>query len=281
MQYYLDTNTIYNLKKLPREVVDNSFYSVFGLIEIIAGLNHKEFQRRKSVLDNLIRSSAQCDYSFPEKILLEAFDYFTRYDFTEERSEELFRLIDDIIASDSFASFQVRSALGNKVFGFDQVIRTDRFYTTNFLNASVKGHSVISETLAERGKKTVTLGGTKFDLSSRKELGNFLDDTFINESFTLLSLTQTAMHIAKLEGEDIQKEIFESYNGRLAIFVRAFSAYSKDQVTEQRRPARNDFQDLLHLYYLRNSAAIKIVTNDKLFYKYVPENCIKLEGVVK
>ena len=281
MKYYLDTNAIYNLKKLPPQAVGDSFYSVFGLIEIIAGVSEEEFQRRKAVLVNLVQSSASCDYSFPEKILLEAFDYFDQYDFIEKRADDLFGIMDDLAESDSFADFQLKSALAKRSFTLEQVIRTDQFYTSNFLTASAKGHQVISATLAERGDKSISLDGKKFDMVSRKDLGQFLSDKMINESFTIFSLTQTAMHIAKLKGKKIEKEIFESYNGKLGICIKAFSEYSRNQFAEKRTPSRNDFQDLLHLYYLRNSDVLKIVTDDKIFRQYIPENCIKPDMILE
>jgi hypothetical protein len=105
MRYYLDTSAIYEIKKLPKSVKDDCFYSVFSVIEIIAGLNQNSFEKRKAALTNLRNAGVKYDDTFPEKLVLRSFDHFDLYELEEERLNDLFGLVDDLLAVSSFEEF--------------------------------------------------------------------------------------------------------------------------------------------------------------------------------
>ena len=65
MLYYLDTDALYNLKRIPDSILENSFYSTFSIVELIAGLNEKTFNKRKSAIRNALTSSANPTPAFP------------------------------------------------------------------------------------------------------------------------------------------------------------------------------------------------------------------------
>src|SRR5215831_14801807 len=100
LKYYLDTSTLYNVSKLSDSIKGQSFYSIFGLMEILAGTNEEEFRKRKIALASVINSGIGCDYSFPELLIFRAFDVFKEYEFTEQREDDFFGIIEDLLTSD-------------------------------------------------------------------------------------------------------------------------------------------------------------------------------------
>jgi len=226
------------------------------------------------VVSSILESSAKCDYSFPEQLFLESFNYFKEDEFIEERSESLFEVIDDFRESESDADFQLKNSLNHRKYDHLYFVNLDRYYSENFFQASRVGKDQLSQLLGEKGDKSLTLGCHTFILDSRKAIRNFLNVYPVNEGLTIFALAQTILRLTK-EPQQAERAIFESYNGNLKLFVKAFSEYSLLQVSEQREPSRNDFQDLLHLCYLRDGTHAKILTSDKLFHKLIPDYSIR------
>jgi len=256
---------------------------VFNLIELLANITSETFDKRKTILGYVINSAASCDCCFPEEILFRSFDYFNDYEFTEERSVDLFWIIDDVLKCDSFPAFQVRTALVKKEYDFYHFLAVDTFMTKNFYEATVKGMSIVKDEFRKaNGKIAVDLAGKQFDIGSRRKLLEFLNEPLIDASFNILALATEAQRLfACKPGQATERAIYESYNGQLHIFVNGFSEYSKRLILNDALPSRNDFQDLTHLYYLRNAMTIKLVSSDKLFKKNVPKHVISLETLLQ
>ena len=97
VKYYLDTSAIYQLRKIPERILAESFYSSLTVIELIGGLNPESFQKRKIILSMLNASPAVRDNTFPDQLIFEAFDSFNRYDYVEQRANDLFGLMADVL----------------------------------------------------------------------------------------------------------------------------------------------------------------------------------------
>lgn len=69
MKYYLDTNTLYNLKKIPEHLYSGCFYSAFNITEIIAGISCDNFFKRKNILANIKASGMFVDDALPTEKL--------------------------------------------------------------------------------------------------------------------------------------------------------------------------------------------------------------------
>jgi hypothetical protein len=278
-RYYLDTGTLYNLHKLPDTVKQESFYSVFALMELITGIKDDNFRKRKIALSSAITSGIHCDYTFPEQLIFYAFDVFREYDYIEERTDDLFGIIDDIISSDSFSHFHNKIFLKNRAFDWQYFADRDNYYSKNFNESTIKGIAMIKSILADpNAGKSIEFSGNIYDLSNRRLIVNFLDEPLINSSITILALANEAGRIAKMSSIEFNEEDFyKSYNGNAGIFIETMSKYSIVQILEDRIPGRNDFQDLVHLFYMRNSPEMKIITNDKIFHKLLPEKAVFIE----
>ena len=86
-------------------------------MELLGGIkNEKEFEKRKALLRQIINSKMKCDYSFPEEILFNSFNYFKEYEYIEERSDNLFDIIEDIISSNSYNEFLTSTLLKERKY---------------------------------------------------------------------------------------------------------------------------------------------------------------------
>lgn len=64
------------------------------------------------------------------------------------------------------------------------------------------------------------------------------------------------------------------------IYIKGFSEYSRLQIENNASPGRNDAQDLMHLYYLENDFTLKLVSDDRIFRRCVPEHVISLNDLI-
>jgi hypothetical protein len=276
MKYYLDTAAIYEIKKLPESILEQSFYSVFSLIEIIAELDHESFNRRKAALKNVLNSAAKQDNSFPEKFVFSSFDYFKDDEFIEERLDDLFDIINDVLNSENVGEFSSFELLKTRKFDFSYFNNMDKFYSKNFIDSSLKGNAMITSALKDTSEpKFVEIQDKTYNLESRRAITDFLNEPNVNSSFTILALANEAIRISGSQySENLERQVYESYNGLLNVFVDGLSAYSVQQTINNSKPDKNDFQDMIHLYYLRNSNKLKIISNDRLFRKCVPDHFV-------
>jgi hypothetical protein len=269
MKYYLDTSCLYKLGQIPPNILESCFYSAFSLLEILAGLNEHEWQKRKTVLTNLKFRSVECDYTLPPKFLFDSFDHLKEDEFIEKRIDDLKWIANEVEISQSFSEFMVRQETSKREYGLSYFVNWDNFITTNFIDASERGNIKIALGLKEDiGKKSANYDVP--DFGSRREIIEYLSRPGINRSFTVLSMAIEANRIFKKNDISDEKLLYNSYNGNIEAFIEAFSNYSLDQIINSARPSKNDFQDIMHLYYLRSGLDIRIVSDDKIFKRYAP-----------
>lgn len=282
MKYYLDTSAIYQLKKIPERVLRVSFYSSLAILELLTGINEENFQKRRAILKMLKHSVAIRDITFPEQLIFEAFDNFNEYEYSEQRTGDLYGIMEYILDASDFTLFQTMQLNSHRRFDLEYFVRLDNFLTDNFYKSAVKGNLEIREALKEsEGNAYVNMGDKKHDIGSRRAIVNFLNQPGVNDSFTILALANAGINILSSSSEKAnEKDVYESYNGKLNHFLAALSAYSSDQVINDKSPQRNDFQDLLHLLYLRSSPIIKIISDDTIFKKCIPERSISVAALI-
>jgi len=279
MKYYLDTNVLYNIRKIKDRLKDQCFYSVFGLQEIVAGVNDKDFGRRKATLKNIIDSGIHFDRAFVQEILFNSFDFFKAYSFSYYRFDHLFSIVFDIIDSKSYHDFYTPISEGKKSYDFTYFVEEDSFLTANFSRSSAKGIATLKALMVDKTiDHRVHFNGEIFDLSTKAGLVKFLQHYQINIGFTKIALASEAKERLGIEGsDDVIEQIFTSYNGSIDIYLKGFSEYLKCQTINDGAPIKNDMQDLIHVYYLQNDMNIKLISDDRMFRKYIPDHVISLE----
>lgn len=275
MRYYLDTNVLYNIAKIPAGIKDDCFYSVYGLSEIVAGIVEDDFFRRKRALENVLYSQIKRDDKSPEQLLIESFDYFKEYDFEDNRSERLQILVKRILLCDSYEQF--RQLIQNEPYReiFEYLIAQDKFYSDNFKSASLQGIQNIMKLKKDHKSRQKNEGESPTDLTA------ILDDENLNRSLSILVFAKKTIRMSdEVFSDELEKTIYETYNGLQDVHVLGYSNYSKKQVRNNLVPGRNDYQDIIHLHYLRDGNGIGIVSDDSIYQEYIPGYAITLQQLL-
>ena len=74
MLYYLDTNVIYNLKHLPEHLTKTSYTSFLAILEIVAGINERNYFQRRSALTGVIERQLTVDWRTTDMIIFDSFN---------------------------------------------------------------------------------------------------------------------------------------------------------------------------------------------------------------
>lgn len=274
MKYYLETNSLYQLRRIPEAYLHQCFTSVFALIEIIAGITEKDFAKRKAILTSIHEKDLIIDWAFPQEVMFHSFDAFSDYEYIEQRQSGLKELYKTVLASEDFATFQSFRATPHE-FGFDFFVDMDQALTASFQHATNKGNTDLKRNFQEGKKELVNFKGKDYAIQTGKEMHAFFEENpEVNYAFTILSLANLLKK--SFETELDEETIYQSYNGLMNPFVVALSKYTAEKACFLESSSRNDFQDLLHLLYLRAKPQRYIVSNDKLFQKYIPSLTARL-----
>ncbi len=105
MKYYLETNALFNLKKLTDGERKQSFTTAFAITEIITGIDADYYSTRRSILKQLEFSDVFIEWTFPQEIIFNSFDAFDEYEFDEQRTEPLFKLYQAVLRCENYDDF--------------------------------------------------------------------------------------------------------------------------------------------------------------------------------
>jgi hypothetical protein len=273
LKYYFETNALYQLKNIDLSFQQEGFYSAFGLIELIAGINPSDFEKRRAIIFNVEQSPLKFDGSMLEQKLFESFDCLEDLDFKEQRTDDLLQIKNSLLNATDYESFIAECNFSERRFNFDHFKSLDSFFTSNFKLTTQSGMQMIKDSQLDGKPASLNLGGINYDLSTKKGIDFLLSNSAINEFLTIHALAAAAQNnFLETPSEEQIDLLIKTYNGRLNIYVKAFSLYSKDQVILGSTPGKNDQQDLYHLYYL--STGQYILSNDKIYKKYIPDQTI-------
>jgi len=255
MKYYLETNSLRSLNKKLNLLSNDCFTSGLSIFELISDItkSEKEFNIRKSVIRNVLKSELIINWDSQKTIKAKAFPGIT---FKDSEMDGLKELTTSLIECKTLTEFLeiTKEKKYNQNFFKD----LDNLYSKHFINSTAIGN--------EKFKKH-----TKDDdsLKSKEFLNNLKDNSILNESITLFNIVNDMVDAMEkqLKIKVDRAKIYDSYNGSISVFIKHFSYYTADKGAKLDLPARNDFLDLLHLIYLGNGENIKIVTKDKLLEK--------------
>jgi GNAT superfamily N-acetyltransferase len=278
-KYYLDTNIVYNIKKLSPAVLKSSFTSVFAVLEIITGIAADSYKYRKSVLKQLLDSRIEIDFLLPEELKFKCFGSYTEnYDFIEQRTASLMDLASALVSSDTYGEY-TESAAYNAPMGHVFFKNIDERISKDFIAATTEGTNKVREILGEGlAEQYIEYDGKRYDSGNLKQIGEFFARPEINNSVTILGLCEGVVEVIGDPELDSEK-VFNSYNGLLSTYINVFSKYCLDKLVRSALPAKNDAADLTHICYLRNRR-IKLVSDDAIYRKYLPNDSLGLLEVI-
>ena len=255
MRLYLETSS---LRFLGRRIINipNVFTSFLSLFELISGLTDEDFSQRKSIIRYVLDSKMPIDWDSPEALYASAFPVFPVISQEELRTNSMRSIFEMILSSSN--SREVKEKSRHLEFDLEYFQKYDSIYSTRFLIAGEKG---IQET-----KQIASIDPAQKNIldNLNTSLWNF------NYASTLYAIAKgCASAIGDDNGnkEDIIKDIYNSYNGKIDFYVAAFSYYSANQLSLSQFSGKNDAFDIMHFLYLRNDPTVVIVSNDRLISK--------------
>lgn len=275
MRYYLDTNVIYNIKKIPDEKLINSLTSILTLIELVSGIQDlKSYQRRKAIVSQIFTRNMIIDWGMPEEIIFDSFNIFEDYEFKDERRQWLMDLLIALKDSESYELYCASAAYIDE-HGHVYFKAIDDEMNMMFVLRSMMGNAFIKDSLnANAESDCIIVDGVTYKVDTLKNLKAFFDRfPDINRAVTINALA--TMIAKRVPGEIFSVEdIFATYNGLVNPYVSAMSQYSIIKVSNYDLPAKNDFSDLTHLLYLKDVGGRKLVSDDRIFKTLLGDNVI-------
>lgn len=154
--------------------------------------------------------------------------------------------------------------------GFDYFRAIDTYLNKNFIATAESFNKALTNDFIEMPVSELLYKDEIHVIDSKKRMEQFLmGASELNHSTTIMALTRMINQFTR--SEIPEKELYSSYNGLINPYVEVYSRYSAHKMGISGSPARNDFQDLTHMIYLRNEPGRKIVSNDRLFKQYATE----------
>ncbi len=252
--YYLETNSLYTLANLLKDLAQNKniYTSALSMIEIISGINEQNFTRRRNIIRKVLNSSIYINWERPEAIFLESFGLINNEDKAFMR--ELKSLCWTIAKSNTLLDmkYMVKQNKLNEVLEF--CFTYDRYSSSNFSNSFSKHSRLFKEKVAYND-------GLDFYKISYK-------DTSMRKKFLEFTIEHFAKGLSTCEILNKNKkdanEIAMHYKGNVNYHLEASCYYAIFRQTKREFTARNDYFDLLHFLYIGGKVDTKIVSDDKL-----------------
>ena len=248
---YLDTSTIRSLSSALSRLGTGHRTSAFAVVELLSEIldSDKEFRCRSAAIRALLGSPISIEWNMPEVKIAQGFEYFrTHRRFEERRVPDLKLILEEVEGSRSREDLTKRLAKRPLTFGYEFFRAYDNRLSSGFIEATVSGHTQIRdgyECSVEKGQIPRDVLLPDFLKHLRQS------QPYLNDAFTRYALVEVLSSLPGADVSDLDKaEVFDSYNGSLDVYVRAFSHSSNERASSVSRPGRNDAADLAHLLYL-------------------------------
>lgn len=244
-EYYLDTNAVRKLAPMLSEGVHDSLLtSVYTLVELIGNIkDESSFVRQKAILEKIAKGRFKIDQYLPEDILFEAFNIPVQ----GQVSDQIFDLMLRIITLDNFEDWKAHE---------EAVMPHPNIY--EYVQA-VDNNSTFKEHL----KKQHT------DEPYKERINEFNEIWDESKSRDEILTRVVEYYIQKRKAAFPAYADRIRYNSSINLFMLVHAHYVGKKVTYHDNPGRNDFQDLMHLLYVRQG--MTLVTDDRHFRNYVNE----------
>lgn len=244
-EYYLDTNAVRKLvPMLSIGVHDRILTSILTIIELIGNIKDEtSFQRQKAILEKLTRCKLKIAPQLPIDVHMEAFNINLHSDV----SNQIFDLMLRLICFDSYkswVSYETVQEPHPNIYEYVQI--TDR-----------------EQTFAQM------LGKHFADTPSKISIKSFNEIWGEHESRDIILTRVVEYYLEK------RKQMYPNlidqirYDGSINLFMLVHAHYVNKKVAYHNKPGRNDFQDLMHLLYIRQG--MTLVTDDRHFRESVNE----------
>lgn len=240
LQYYLDTNAVQSLGlKLESISSEGVFTSIWTQIELVSAINDDDsYRRKKAALKHLSDSGIYVDQAIPAIKRLQAYTIVEPepYEYTVFR-ERIIPIVLKTTKYDDFLEQTEKPILEKALKKLQEVDEVSR----DFGDFITKYNNDVILNFANKWE------GDKVKL--------------IREAIEY--------HAGKIERRFFLSKscLINEYDHSIDYFMLIHYFYVESKKHVHEKPARNDFNDILHLLYLKEGC--KLVTDDKGFQKYV------------
>lgn len=268
--YYLETNALYSLSNHFNDIVDseiNAETSMFALQEIVDGIDEKTFCKRKVLLDKVYISEIEIYPCLPKECIANAFKFdVLGFPNISEEKVLLQKQIDFIRNTSSFDEYQDKLKIE---LGIDSVkIKVSNDEREQQYKRTISKCIEVERMHIKKIKKEQEENPTYVQIDINKAFGLGKSESDIDTSSdeaTLLRSVLDSLFIT-YEEQDIINAMIQRDKSALVAFLLGNQMYgaSKSLEIDKKLAGRNDVNDLMHLFYLRNEN-YTIVSDDKIF----------------
>jgi len=263
----METNSVIKLTKYLTNnfIKNNCFTSIQVLCELLTDLNEDVFSLKKNALIKIFESEIYINWELSHKIEHESFGFFDgKYNINKDLVLFFYRIIKNCTCLLDFQNTILNYANEYKILldynkAFETYIKKEMVTTKNNFR---KEYSYLQGVNECDNIITALKSGTA-------------GYCFIRNSMCIVKAEQFYFSPLNINNKRSKNEILNSYNGNIDIFVVILGLYSITKISRNEKPSRNDLNDIYHLVYLNNGT---IISNDKIFNKYMidifPKNII-------
>lgn len=244
-EYYLDTNAVRKLTPMLSEGVhDSVLTSIYTIIELIGNIKDEaSFQRQKAILEKLAKGKFKIDPLLPEEVQMEAFNIHLNSDVSSQIVDLMIRLI-CFDTYENWVAFETVQEPHPNIYEYVQI--TDK-----------------QQSFAQMLEKHFS------DVPTKMSINDFNKTWDESQSRDLILTRVVEYYVEKRKQMYPDRTDQIRYDSSINLFMLVHAHYVDKKVAYHNKPGRNDFQDLMHLLYVRQG--ITLVTDDRHFRENVNE----------
>ena len=238
--FYLDTNAIQSLGSTLCHFSNKYvFTSIWVEMELVSSISDDDsFRKKKAALRNLVESGIDVDVLPPPYRMLESFGIATTNWFSVDTWN---RFINELLEAKDYDHWQ--SSCDKEVLKYIKVI-----------------DSVDEEFKEAIGKRFASGTAKERKMNFATKFNGSLNDIYKDALGYYVDLFEKKFKVP-------QYQLISQYDSSQDVFMVVQYYYVEMKAANHDAPARNDFNDLLHLHYIKNNCYL--VTDDKGFAKCV------------
>lgn len=251
LKYYLDTCAVQSLgAKLVSLPVDCFYTSVWTQFELVSAIiDENSFKRKRGALKHLFDSGLYIDQVFP------VFKRLLAYGIVKEEEGEIHGF-----------SNTIRSILQST--NYEEFVAKNEIHSSTIPSESIGLERITALEIIKRIDE-VTLGfGNQIKSRMDLRIEDFEEKWEKGDKNEWLQ-DAIGYYASLLEAKSFvpRNILINAYDHSMDYYILIHYYYVEQKRYSRNQPAKNDFNDLMHLQYLRNGC--KLVTDDKGFQKYV------------
>jgi len=252
MKYYLDTNAIYQLPRLPHNHKKDIYTSYLAVFELISGIDEKSFRKRKAALKQLIDKNIQIIWESLKTLLIKAIGGIA-IDYDVEATE---LMMGHVLKCDSYDQLsEISYKHGEEIYNISIFQEHDKCFSNEIFCLFKEANKLIS----------------KEDRASLRK--SELDPSMIQLQ-TELSIMQIIIDIGFEKNSEKYITALKRFDGQknLHNYLKFIAIYQEGNYRYGRTSGKNDGFDILHTIY---SDTMDYFVSDDTIYHRIPDGYFK------